>query len=131
VTDLLVARALELAGAALDRALDVVLRHALRLRLLDRETQAGIRCRIAAAAAGPDRDLSSELRAALAALSVLRALPEPCVGPCAVPGHVTALRCLRCFASPGRTAGIAAAANPPESAAAAARPRRLVTSNFR
>src|SRR5690606_4946971 len=91
--DLLVADALELAGAALDRAVPVVLRHALRLRLVDGEPQPRIRGRITAARAGRDRDLADQLREDLAALRVLRAFAKADVCPLAVTCHVTAPRC--------------------------------------
>src|SRR5690606_19715641 len=90
VARLLVALAFELARPALDRALHVVLGHALRLRLLDRETKPRIRRGITASGAGRDRDLADELREDLAALCVLRAFSESDVRPLAVTRHVTA-----------------------------------------
>src|SRR5690606_31754756 len=90
VAHFLVARAFELAGTAFDRALDVVLRHALRLRLVDRKTQPRGRRRIAAAFPGGDRDLANQLREDLAAFDILGPFPEADVGPLAVTGHVTA-----------------------------------------
>src|SRR5690606_40322258 len=90
VTHFLVARALELARAALDRALHVVLGHALRFRFLEREAQTRIRSGIAASGAGSDRDLADQFREDLAALGVLSAFSETDIGPLAVTGHVTA-----------------------------------------
>src|SRR5690606_32951106 len=76
VTHFLVARALELARAALDRALHVVLGHALRFRFLEREAQTWIRSGIAAPGAGSDRNLADQFREDLAALCVLSAFSE-------------------------------------------------------
>src|SRR5690606_19958985 len=90
VADLLVGRAFEVAGAALDRAVHVVLGHALRLRLVDGEAQPGIRCGIASAGARGDRDLADQPREDLTAFRVLSALSELDIGPLAVTGHVTA-----------------------------------------
>ena len=87
VARLLVILAIELARAALDRALDVVLGQALRPGLVDHEAQARIRIEVAAAHAGSDRDLTDELGEYLAPLGVLGALAELDVGPFTVASH--------------------------------------------
>src|SRR5581483_1843329 len=75
------------AGAALDRALDVVVRHALTARGLDRATQTRIRVGIAAADLGRDCNFFCELAENLAALGVNRALEALYLRPFAVSGH--------------------------------------------
>ncbi len=60
VGDLLVGDAFELAGAALDRPLDVVLRHRGVARLLHHRAQRGVRLDVAAAVARRDLDLAGE-----------------------------------------------------------------------
>src|SRR5690606_25059697 len=92
----LVARCLEmgtlhLARAALDRPVDVVLGHALRLGTIDGRPQTRVGGRVAAAGTGCRRDLAYQLGENLAALGVLSSLPEAYVGPLAVARHVTVL----------------------------------------
>jgi hypothetical protein len=70
VAHLLVMRALEPAGAALDRALDRVLRHVLVHRLVHGEAQAWIGARIAAAESRGDGDFLDQAREDLAALGI-------------------------------------------------------------
>src|SRR5690606_7608426 len=85
---LLVIGTLELAAAALDRAVDVIFRHALRLRLVNRKPQAGIGCNVAAAHACGDGDFTDQAGEELAPLLVLCALPVLNVRPFAVSGHI-------------------------------------------
>ena len=74
VDDLFVDLALELAGALLDGAVDVVVGHAVGPRLEDGGAQARVGLRIAAAEAGRDGDLLEELGEQLAAAGVGRRL---------------------------------------------------------
>ena len=87
VHDLTVLDAFELAGALLDRALDVVLGHRRRPRVLDRSAEARVAVRVTAALLGGDRDLADELREMRAALRVGRGFVVLDLLPLAVAGH--------------------------------------------
>ena len=107
VADFLVVDAFEVAGAALDRALDVVLRHVVGVGLVDRQPQTRVGPRIAAAHARRDGDFLDEAGKNLAALGVLLALAVLDVRPLAVTCHVCPVDCrlfrlfiLNSFAAP-------------------------------
>jgi hypothetical protein len=87
VADFLVAHAFEVAGGLVDVALDGVGRHVGRLGLLDRQAQARVGRRVAAAGAGRDHDFTDDAGPDLAALFVLAALAVLDIGPFAVSGH--------------------------------------------
>ena len=87
VADFLVVRAIDAARAALDRAVDVVLRHVGVVRLVDGEAQARIRVGVAAAHAGRDLDFLDEARPDLAALRVGRCFLMLDVGPFRMTRH--------------------------------------------
>ena len=87
VGDLFVVDAGQLAGAALDRALDVVGRHVDRLGVGDDGAQARIAVGIAAAVARRDRQFLDDAREDLAALGVGRALLVLDRVPFRVAGH--------------------------------------------
>ena len=74
VGDLFVDDAGQFAGAALDRLLDVVGGHVHFLGRRDDRAQARVHARVAAAAAGRDRQFLDQARENLAALGVGRAL---------------------------------------------------------
>jgi hypothetical protein len=74
-------------GAALDRAIDVVVRHALRAGRLDGAAQARISGRIPAARFRRNRDLFGKLAEKIPALGVDRALEPFHLGPLTVSGH--------------------------------------------
>ena len=76
-----------LAGAAFDRALDVVVRHALRAGRLDHAAEPGIARRIAATDLRRDADLLRELAEDRAAFDVERAFEALNLGPFAVSRH--------------------------------------------
>src|SRR5262249_26868865 len=86
VADFLVVHALQIAGAALDRALNVVLGHVVVVRLVHRQTQAWIGRGVAAAHARCDRNFLDQARENLAALGVLLAFAVLYVCPLAVTG---------------------------------------------
>src|SRR5690606_39460256 len=78
----------DLAGAALDGALDVVLRHVLRLRLVDGEGEAGVHLGVAAALAGRDHEVAREAGPHLRAPRVGDALLPLDLGPLVMAGHL-------------------------------------------
>src|SRR5207248_2526416 len=80
-------RVRSLAGALRDRALDVVLRHRVGARLLDRVLQREVAGRVAPALLGGDDDRARELREELAAPGVGRALLVLDRRPLAMPGQ--------------------------------------------
>src|SRR5699024_5676728 len=87
VTDFLVVFGFSVTGAALDSALDVVFRHVGRQGLVDRQPQARIAVRVAAAHARGDRQFTNQAREYLAAFLVLRILAVLNIGPFAVTCH--------------------------------------------
>src|SRR6266404_912137 len=87
VVDLLVVDALELARPLLDRALDVVARHARGLRRRDGGAQAGIGVDVTAPHTRGDGDLLDHLGEDLAALGVLGRLLVLDRAPLRVAGH--------------------------------------------
>ena len=87
VADFLVIDAFKIASAAFDGALDVVLRHVVGVGLVDRQPQARVRPRIAAAHARGHRDFLDEAGEDLAALGVLLAFAVLDVRPLAVTCH--------------------------------------------
>ena len=88
VADFLVADAFQFAGTALDGARDVVGRHVFFLGLGHRGAQTWIKCRIAAAEAGGNRNFLDQLGEDLAAFGVLPSLAMLDVGPFGMPCHV-------------------------------------------
>jgi len=82
-----IGHAFKLAGAALDRVLDVVLGHRLGLRLVDRQPQTRVGREVAAAHLGRDRDFLDQFGEHLAPLGVLTALAVLDVGPFRVTRH--------------------------------------------
>ena len=87
VDDLLVGRALELARAALDGALDRVAGHRLALGVADGLAEAWVAAGITAAHAGGDGDLLDKLREELPALGVEGALLVLDGGPLGMAAH--------------------------------------------
>jgi len=94
VADLDVVDTLELAGALLDRAVDVVGRHVDVLGLVDRQTQARVEAGVAAAHLGGHCDLLGQPREDAAAFLILAPLAVLDVGPFAVSCHVSVLPCV-------------------------------------
>src|SRR6185436_16854989 len=90
----LVRQALELTGAALDRALDVVLRHVAGLRFRDGRAQARIARRVAAAETRCNRHFLQDAGEDLAALRVGGTLLVLDRAPFAMPGHESSSVCL-------------------------------------
>jgi hypothetical protein len=88
VADFLVAHSVHAPRAALDRALDVVLRHVVLERLVDGEPQARVHVRIAAAHARGNGDFLDEPGEDLAALRILAPFAVLDVGPLAVACHM-------------------------------------------
>jgi hypothetical protein len=88
VAHFLVVHALELTGAALDRVLNVVLRHRLCLALVDRQPQPRVHRRVAAAHLGGHGDFLDQLGEDLAALGILATLAVLDVGPLRMSCHV-------------------------------------------
>src|SRR3989344_1220863 len=86
VTDFFVARALEFAGTALDRAFDGVLGHVGVERLVHHRAQTRIELGVAASTRS-DGDLTDNLGEELAALGVLCALVPADVGPFGMAGR--------------------------------------------
>jgi hypothetical protein len=74
VRELFVRDAVELTGAALDGAVDVVLGHVARLRFRDGGTETGVAVDVASAEAGGDGHFLDDAREDLAALGVRRTL---------------------------------------------------------
>ena len=74
VGDLFVADAFDLAGSALDGALDVLVRHVLGFGSGDRSAEAGIAVRVSSAHLGGDGDFLDQAGEDLAALGVEGAL---------------------------------------------------------
>ena len=91
VTNFFVAHTVKLAGTALDRVVDVVLRQALRLGLVYCQSQARIGPHIAAAHLGGHGDFLDQFGEDLAALGILPALAMLDIGPFGVSGHVVSL----------------------------------------
>ena len=89
--DLLVVDAFQFAGAALDGALDVVLRHIFGLGRQNRGAQPGIGVRVAAALGG-NRDFLEQAGEYLAALGIQRALLVLDCGPFEWPDMGTSVR---------------------------------------
>jgi len=87
VADLLVADALEFAGALLDGVLDLVLGHVHRLALIHGQTQARVEARVAAAHLGGHGDFLGDLGEGGTALFVLAPLAMLDVGPFGMAGH--------------------------------------------
>src|SRR5690606_34580863 len=81
-----------LAGAALDGALDVVLRHVLRLRLVHGEGEAGVHAGVAAAVAGGHHDVARDAGPDLRAAGVGDALLPLDLRPLVVSGHAFRIR---------------------------------------
>src|SRR5213075_3173982 len=102
---------LSLARALRDRPVDVVLRHRVRARLLDRVLEREVVRRVAAAFLGRDDDRARELREELSALRVGRAflvldrrplaMPLQTFPPSTDPGSTRAAACRR--SAPGGT----------------------------
>src|SRR5206468_10797118 len=89
---LLVDDPLQLAGALLDGALDVVLRHVLGLGGVDGGAEAGIAGGVAAALLGGDGDLADHLGEGGAALLVRDGLLPLDLFPLAMAGHALEVR---------------------------------------
>src|SRR5439155_7993058 len=87
VGHLLVANALELTGAALDRLLDGVDRHGRGAGLVEHRPQGRVHVRVATALAGRDLDLADQLGEQLAAGLVLRTLLVLDRRPLGMTGH--------------------------------------------
>ena len=87
VSDFLVVGAFQLSGAALGGALQVVAGHIGLAGAVQRQAQAGVRVRVAAADLGGDRHLADEARKNLALLGVHSLLAVADVRPFAVAGH--------------------------------------------
>ena len=87
VADFLVAHAFEVAGRLVDILLDGIGRHVGRLGLFDRQPQARIHAKVAAALARRDRDLADHAGPDLAAFFILPALAVLDVGPLGMSGH--------------------------------------------
>src|SRR3954467_2926447 len=87
VRHFLIIDALELSGALLDRALDVLFRHRARSRVLDRRSQTRVPLWITAALLGGERNLANELREQRAALRVGRCLVMLDLLPFTVTSH--------------------------------------------
>ena len=94
VADFLVVHAFQVATAALDRALDVVLGHVLLIRLVDRQAQPRIAVEIAAAQPRGNGDFLDEPGENLAALGVLRGFLVLDISPLAVTRHDAYACCL-------------------------------------
>src|SRR4030095_9895097 len=88
VANLLVVHAVEFASAALDGALDVVLRHIRLIRLVHRQAQTRGHAGVRAAQLCRYGDLLDQTREGFAALRVGRSLPVLDVGPLAVTCHM-------------------------------------------
>ena len=84
---LLVVGALDLARAALDSALDVVLGHVLRLRLIDGEREARVHVGVAAGLARGHHDVAGNARPGLRLLGVGDGLLPLDLRPLVVSGH--------------------------------------------
>src|SRR5262245_19651828 len=87
IADLLVVRAFQAADAALDGALDVILGHIVRIRLVHSEPQPWIAGRVPATQPGRNGDFLDQAREDLPALSVLAVLAMLDVCPFTVAGH--------------------------------------------
>src|SRR6266576_6036771 len=88
VNDLIeVLRLVPLAGAALDRALDIIIRHALRTRRLDGAAQAQIAIGIAPAGFRSDGDFLRQFAEDLAAFGIDRAFETLDLRPLTMSGH--------------------------------------------
>ena len=94
VGDFFVDDAGQLAGAALDRLLDVVGGHVDFLGLRDDRAQARVHARVAAAVAGGDGQFLDDARENLAALGIGRALLVLNRVPLGMAGHGRLLKCL-------------------------------------
>ena len=75
------------ARCLVDRALDIVLRHRLRLGGIDRSAQAGVGVRIGQAHLGRHSDFAGELGEKGAALFILRAFTHHDILKLGMPGH--------------------------------------------
>ena len=109
--DLFVVHAFQFAGAALDGALDVVLRHVLRLGGGHGRAQAGVAVRVAATLGGYG-DFLKETREYLAALCIQRALLVLDCGPFGMAGHVNLNRIENCGADTRLTSNYSIARAP-------------------
>src|SRR5262249_10997348 len=98
VGDFLDDLAAQLAGAALDGPLDVVLGHADLPRLVDGVAQLQVHGRVAAAAPGCDDDRPAQLAPQLAALGVNRPFLVLDRRPVGMPGHGSSFTVARGFA---------------------------------
>jgi hypothetical protein len=87
VADLLVVRAVQAAHAALDGALDVVLRHVVVGGFIHRQPKARVHVRVTPAHARGDGDFLDEAGKDLAALRILAPLAVLDVRPLAVACH--------------------------------------------
>jgi hypothetical protein len=87
VTNFHVFDAFELAGSLLDRVVDLVLGHVDALALVDRQPQARVERRVAAAHLGGYGDFLGDLGKGCAALFILAALAVLDVGPLGVSCH--------------------------------------------
>src|SRR6185295_4950554 len=87
VGQLFVALALERAGALLDGAIDVVLRHVDRARRIHRQPEAGIAVRVPATGARGDGDLPDDLGPCRGAPGISDRLLALDLLPFAVAGH--------------------------------------------
>ena len=97
VADLDVIDALKLAGALLDRVVDLVLGHVDGLALVDGHAQARVERRVAAAHLGGHGDFLGDFGERGAALFVLAALAVLDVGPFGMSGHgLTSCGCWGC-----------------------------------
>src|SRR5712692_10028308 len=87
ITDFFVMRALELTGAALNGAFDIILGHILAQRLVDDGAQPRVMPGIPAPGAGGDGNLADNFGENFTALGVLRPFVAADIGPFTVAGH--------------------------------------------
>ena len=88
VGDLFVIDALEVAGALEDRPLDVVVRHVLRFRRVDGETQTRVAFGISASGTCRNGDFTNELRELRPPLGIEDRLLPLDLGPLVMTGHL-------------------------------------------
>src|SRR5262249_35434557 len=94
VGDFIIGDAFELAGAFLDGAVDVFLRHRHAAGRVDRHAHAHIHHGVAAAVLGRDHDGAAELAPQPATLGVNGAFFVLNVRPMGMPGHASSLQTL-------------------------------------